>query len=228
MTKAKRQRLEPFAVCLVVGKRGAGKSHHLKGMLAGELAGGARVCAFDFHDEYSHGGRPSKVVDLGPCAARVTMEDLVRSPELLDDPHLSLAVVPRPVPELAAEDLADLAELVLASGRMTFAIDELGAVEEWCRSSVNFLCTQSRHSEVPVLLGAQRTVQIPKTARTQATEIVSFVQSNPDDLRELERIAGPDFAARVSRLPRREFCHWRDDDPSPALSERPTRRKYAS
>lgn len=213
------QLLEPHEVRLVVGKRGCGKSHLVKEMLKEEIAAQRRVVVFDVHDEYSVHGRATDQVNLGPCRHRVELQQLLERPELLDFPRYSYAVQVRQRPEQAAADFEVLLELALETGDLELFADELGAIEEWCRPAINFVATQSRHAGVPLVLASQRMIHIPKTARTQATSVYSFLQNNPEDLAALEKLTGSaDFAERVSRLPRRRYLKWRDDAPTPGAS----------
>lgn len=207
-------RLEPHDVVIVVGKRGCGKSHHAKQLAAAELRAGARVVAFDPHDEYSQKGRKTSQVTLGPLAERVTVDQLIERPEVLDAKKLSLAVVPE---GLSNAELADafreVSEQVSATGRLTFLADEVGEYSDFADDTINSLATQSRHSEVAIVLVAQRMTQIPKTARTQASTVHTFLQSNPEDLEALVKLTGDrTFSDRVSRLPRRKHLTWRDQE----------------
>ena len=208
----------PCEVIGVIGKRGTGKSTAAKKMLADALDDGMRVLVFDPHDEYSRHGRESDTVKLGPLDDRTTIDELIADPEILDDDKLSLAVVPRGEPEECAQDFDALVTLVTSTADLLFAVEELGYFEEHARGRINFLATQSRHFSVPVMLVAQRIVQIPKTARTQLTQVISFRQDNPDDLRALAELAGDPFASDVSALGRGQFRHWRDTPPAAAAA----------
>ena len=207
-------RLAPSDVVLVLGKRGSGKSHAAKQLLAQELDAGARVVAFDPHDEYSQRGVKTSEVTLGPLTHRVSVAELEAKPELLDAKKLALAVVPsaRKGPELAAE-FETVAELATATGRVTFLADEVGEYSHHAQEELISLATQSRHYGMPLVLVAQRATQVPKTARSQASRILCGRQDEPDDLAALEkrtRLSDPTFAARVSRLPKRQLLEWRD------------------
>lgn len=202
-------RLQPHDVRLIVGKRGSGKSHHAKQLCAAEMKGGARIVVYDPHDEYSKRGRKTSQVSLGPLLDRVTVDQLFLNPAMLDTEKLSLAVVP--TNDVAAE-FAEVAELVAATGGLTFVADEVGEYSDEQAKTLNSVATQSRHYECPVILVAQRLTQIPKTARTQASQVDTFLQSNPEDLEALTKLTGDeDFAVKVSRLPRRKFLSWRDE-----------------
>lgn len=203
--------LEPHDVVLIVGKRGCGKSYAAKALAADLLKSGARVVAFDPHDEYSKKGRKSPQVNLGPLTDRVTLEQLIENPQLLDSKKLSLAVVPEGSNADLAGGFAELVELVSATGGLTLIADEVGEYSQHGEDALNSAATQSRHYECPIVLVAQRMTQIPKTARTQASVLHTFLQSNPEDLEALVKLTGDkEFAARVSRLPRRKCLTWRD------------------
>lgn len=201
--------LQPHDVVLVVGKRGTGKSTHAKALCGEELKAGSRVAWFDPHDEYSRKGRKSTEVRLGPLRDRVTIDQLCAKPSLLDQETLSLSVVPEGDFAAAFEEFSSM---VLATGGVTLGADEIGEYSDEANKALNTVATQSRHSACPVVLVAQRLTQIPKTARTQASTVVTFLQSNPEDLAALDKLTGDeDFSARVSRLGRGKFLTWRDE-----------------
>lgn len=202
--------LQPHDVVLIVGKRGTGKSTAAKALLASELKRKTRAIVFDYHDEYSRHGEASEQVYLGACRDRMEIDAISLNPDALDDSRLSLSLVPERGPKECAADFEVAADLALDTGGLLFLADEVGVYSDYCGETIDRLVCQSRHSAVPVVLVAQRMIQIPKTARTQATAIVSFRQDNPDDLAALEKIAGKEIAARVSRLPRGKCEVWRD------------------
>jgi energy-coupling factor transporter ATP-binding protein EcfA2 len=198
---------------VIVGKRGSGKSTHAKAMAAALVAEGARVVAFDVHDEYSKHGRASAAVTLGPLTQRCTVAELVDEPTRLDHGALALAVVPEEkTAEALAQSVVDVIDLCEATGELVLMLDEVGFYAHGhALDRLNVLATQSRHAAMPVVFVAQRTVQVPKTARTQASRIITFLQTNRDDLKELEELTEePSFASRVKRLARGRFLEWRD------------------
>lgn len=206
-------KLEAHDVVLIVGKRGSGKSYRAKELIAEQLAAGVRVCFFDPHDEYSQKGQASDQVNLGPLKNRCTVDELLDSRgKLLNDPKLSLAIVPRMRPRKAlAEDLADVATQVQLARNVVFGCDEVGEYSDIANDDLISLATQSRHYSVPVVFVAQRMVQVPLTARSQTSILFCGVQSNPADLDALRLLTGsPSFSADVSRLPRRRLLEWRD------------------
>lgn len=201
--------LDPKDRLMIVGKTGTGKS-----TLAKELCGlwmkRHRVVCFDVCDEYSQKGRRSREVRLGPLRERVTLEQLHKKLELLDDPNLALSVVPSDDEEECARDFEDLAELVKHTGDLVFIVEEVGFFGELAAARINQVATMFRHYGVAVVFVAQCAVQVPKKARRQLSALVSFRQDDPDDLSALESLAGETFAERVSRLAAGEHADWRD------------------
>lgn len=209
-------RLEPHDVVMICGKRGSGKSHTAKRLCGDELRAGARVAVFDPHDEYSVHGRATKGVTLGPLPQRFTMDELLEKPSLLDSKKLGASFVPRGrMRSQIAADFSDFCRLVLLTGNLTVVADEVGEYDDTCRDELETLATQSRHYEMPVILVAQRATQVPKTARSQASQIHCGLQDEEDDLKALGKRCGKEFADRVSRLPRRTLIVWRDNPTTP-------------
>lgn len=209
--------LEAHDRVLVVGKTGKGKSTWVKNLVRAELARGSRVLAFDPLDEHSREGLDMQGVDLGALRERCTVDELIADPRLLDAPKLSLAVVPDDVPEKAAEDFGRVSELVKLTGKMhrgrlplVWVVEEVGAFGEYCRAPLNEVATQFRHYGVAVVLCAQRLTQISKTARVQASQIVSFAQDDDDDIQALSSRFGGTLAESARQLDRGEFLHWRE------------------
>jgi KaiC/GvpD/RAD55 family RecA-like ATPase len=213
-------KLEPRDRVLVVGKTGTGKSNFAKRLVSEQLAGGGRVVAFDPLDEYSIKGKRSDQVRLGPLGERCTVDQLVTDPRrYLDLQVLSLAVVPDSdgVGDVA-RDFEAVADLVKHTGHLTLVVDEVGYFGEPCEPKLKTVAAMYRHNSVSVVLVSQRAVQIPLTARAQASTIVAFRQDERADLDALEKRCGhdiPDIAERVSRLPPGEHVLWRDHTPQP-------------
>lgn len=202
----------------LAGKTGSGKSTLAKAIAAGELRAGARVLAFDPHDEWSqHGSDYRGEVTLGPLRSRMTVAELCEDSTVLDDPRLSLAVVPEPEaePDDVAEDFKALASLVKDTGGLTFFVDEIGEFGAHCEATINKVGTGFRKFRVPVVITSQRVIQIPKTCRTQLSHLISFLQDDAEDLDALRKRQGPEFAERVSRLAQHKFEVWRDGSFSP-------------
>lgn len=206
--------LEPRDRALFLGKTGSGKSRKAKQLLAlHQQRRGARIVAFDPHDEYSRQGKASEYIDLGPLKHRVTVDELALNPERwLDAEDVSLAVVPdtQGGRRAVAEDFSDLCRIVGWSGDLLFCVDEVGYFGDYAEEDLEDAACQLRHQGIALALVAQRATQIPKTARAQASVIYSGRQDDPDDVNALRKIAGEDFAERVQRLAPGQLEHWRD------------------
>lgn len=208
-------RLAPEDVVVIVGKRRSGKSFQAKQLLHSEVRAGARVVAFDPHDEYSRHGKRTTATNLGPLTQRCTVDQLLDAPQMLDSPRLSLAVIPRTASKRdTAEDAKQLINLVRLTGDLTVCWDEVGEYGDGAYDELESMATQSRHwgdHGCPVIYVAQRAVQIPRSARDQASVLITGIQNDPDDLTVLRKITGsPKFAEATSRLPRPGTLTWRE------------------
>lgn len=214
---------------VVIGKTGYGKSNWVKELCAQQIELGARVVAFDPCDEYSKSGRPRKTTKLGPLEQRCTASELVDDPErFLDREDLALSVYMDPEigddPAEVAEQFQMVSPIVRRTGRILFIVEEVGYFEEHCRDRVKAVATLYRKEEVNAVLVAQRATQIPLTARSQASQIVSFRQDEKVDLVALEDKCGvrmPGIGARVADLDEGECVVWRDDLPIPQPAAEP-------
>lgn len=206
----------------VVGKTGMGKSTLLKELARREMAAGACVVAWDPHDEYSELGVETSEVTLGPLTQRATVTELINSPAILDREDLALAIVPEGERgEELAEEFREVCRAVKQTGNLTFIVDEVGEIDRFAELDINRAATTWRKFSIPVVLGAQRMVQIPKTTRTQLSGIVTFLQDDDDDLAALQRRTRDDeFPARVLQLGPGEFIHWRDTRSNPAAQQK--------
>lgn len=73
---------------------------------------------------------------------------------------------------------------------------------------------------VPVLLTAQRPLDLPPDIRSQVTRIVSFRQREPRDLQWLAGFASPEFAAAIAELPVHESLEFPPSSP-PSVPDQP-------
>lgn len=198
------------------GKTGTGKSTRAKEFIGAALAEGWRVCGLDPHDEFSQAGKPSKEVTLGPLRESMTVEEFLSSDHaqtMLDEPELSLALVPRSRPREMAEDFRELVPLVRSTGNLLFFADELGLWATYAEDELNELATQGRHDGMPLVFVAQRAIQVPKTARTQLSHVNTGLQDEPSDLDAIaERTRSRAFADAVGRLDpdAHQFLEWND------------------
>jgi energy-coupling factor transporter ATP-binding protein EcfA2 len=211
-------RLLPHDVVVVIGQRGCGKSHFVKLNIVADCQ---RYIVFDPHGEY-------------PCDERLDLDGFIdAAPRLLSQETMRVSVTPASrMPDEVTKDFCRLVEFVNESGGFVFLIDEVGILSD--AGGVNhlkYLATQSRHFGeepwipgqpqpapdpahvgVPVVFLAQRAVQIPLTARNQASHVISFMQNDPEDIEALRKRIGH-MADQIPKLSRakHEKVHWRED-----------------
>lgn len=200
----------------VVGISGTGKSFAAKHFVTEHMRRNGRthrVVVFDPCDEWSKHGRPG--ADLGPCTERVTFDDLLRDPSrYLDVEPLSLAVVPSDDEDESAEQALELVQLMKATGDALVVFDECGdyGFSPDGARALSIIARKGRHWRCPALFVAQRLTHLPPNCRSQLTELVTFLQTHPADVRALEDLTGDKgFAGRVQKLDpeKREALRWR-------------------
>jgi DNA helicase HerA-like ATPase len=204
-----REHLKPHNRRLVVGITGCGKSHYCKGLVRHT----PRVVVWDIHAEYA------KACDLD----EVSSVELEEEAELLTRTDCRLAVVPE------WEDPAELAEALKVFVR-TFkrnsddarfsdeelpttllVVEEVAAHRPQGDGTLAFLAMQARHWNVPLVLVAQRAMGIPPSARAQADSIVSFRQTEADDLDGLREYFR-ERTEKIATLQRGKALIWQQAD----------------
>ena len=198
-----------------VGVSGTGKSFAAKAFVAAHMKAHPkthRVVAFDPCDEWSKKGLAD--ADKGPLLERVTFDELMRDPSRLDVEPLSLAVVPSDDEEESAAEVFELVALAKSTGHLLLVFDEVGdyGFHPTGQKALSIVARKGRHWKCPALFVAQRLTHLPPNARSQLTELVTFFQSHPADVRALEDLTGDkQFAAKVQRLDvqKRESLTWR-------------------
>jgi hypothetical protein len=189
-------KLKAHDVLVVVGIRGAGKSYWIARHIVKRHV---RVVVWDPHGEYQ-------------TVERCTLDELAQDPSRLDREALSLGVVPswRTLGDLG-EQFAIFADLCSSMEGVTIVVEEVGLLSRHAPEAIEFIACQSRHWECPIVLCAQRAMQVPKTAREQLSHLTSFRQSSPSDVAALVERCG-EGADKVRTLPRRECWRWSEDE----------------
>ena len=75
---------------------------------------------------------------------------------------------------------------------------------EWFRRAV----FMGREPELNLVLVAQRAVSIPLDVRSQANRIITFLQTDPGDVRAISERIGRDFRDEIPRLEMLECLDW--------------------
>lgn len=200
--------LEPRDRILVVGKTGTGKSHLVKTRL---LSAHPRVVALDQKGEYVVGGSDAPP---GMRALRaVSVDEFV---ELMTgaDPadHGELAVAVQCFGrtwEQRADNVRTVIDTLADCRDLLVIVDEVALLPRESWQDLEYLACLSRSWGQPVVMVAQRATQIPKTAREQATRVVSFRQNALNDAAALVDLCGPD-AERITSLPRFQYFYWHE------------------
>lgn len=189
-------KLQAHDVVVVVGIRGSGKTYWVRRNVVRKAG---RVVVWDPHGEYE-------------TTERRTVDELLADPSPLDRERVHLAVVPAwQTPLDLAEEFQTFVELLGTCESMTVVVDEVGLLRKHGAEWIELVACQSRHWECPLILVAQRAVQIPMTAREQMSHLVSFRQSSPADVAALVERCG-DAADKVRALPRRQCWLWSEQD----------------
>jgi energy-coupling factor transporter ATP-binding protein EcfA2 len=183
-------------VLLVVGKRGAGKTTWVQKNIVKKSR---RVIVFDPHAEYA-------------TQQRVNIDELCADSSVLDAEALSLGVTPKwHNSKDCSEQFELFADLMESAENAVIVVDECRLLRRYAAEALDTISCQSRHWGCPLVMVAQRAIQIPKDSREQASHIVSFLQSSPDDVAALVDICGED-AFGVKSLPRYESFAWCEDE----------------
>ena len=200
---------------LVTGRTGSGKTTWAKQLIAAQLAAGRRIVCLDVKDTWSVKGQLVDGVAPGPLPYRWTAKQLALAPEVLKDPALALAIVPEV--QRNAKSAARTFELIASVFEadptpLLFVLEEVQLWADLCRTRLEEVATMDRDLGMAMVLVTQRAVGIPIDARSQLSEIVAFLQTEPadyDSLRDRTVLTDPDFAIRVQRLSEHDHLLWR-------------------
>lgn len=113
-----------------------------------------------------------------------------------------------------AEDLPIIGSGAYAIGDCTLVIEEAALVfprgadlDKWAKR----LVFMGRHARVNLVLVAQRAVKIPLDVRSQATRIITFRQTEPDDVSALCDRIGKEHYETISTLPELKCLDWQNN-----------------
>jgi hypothetical protein len=153
-----------------------------------QLERAKRVVCYDL-------GRDPKWLAVGyrPTTVGQLKADPIATGELLRSPTLHLVVYPcsqdfradeaKPKPEQEqAKELAELAELCRTAENLVLVVGECGLLPQTCDAVLERIAMADRHHGVALVAISQRAVGIPLGVRTQASQLVTFLQTWKTDV----------------------------------------------
>lgn len=180
--------------------------------LLSQLAKRPRVVVVDIDGEYSRFRSSGR----GLLAEEMRASELSQYPTKLREPHLSLAVIPDDdTPRAGARAFALVAELARNYQMpLTLVAEEVGDWGQMAEGELRTLVTRGAKRGVQLIVVAQRPALVPKTVRSQLSQLVMFRTVEPGDLEALEeRTHSPDVFS-LRELPTGRCLVWSALTPS--------------
>jgi len=182
-------------VRVIFGRKGSGKSYYIKGRVRRE----PRLIVWDLLSEYAglYSDRPLRDATLVYSAAQLA--------DLAGRRPLGRVVVQAP-----REEAPLVFRFARRAGDLTLVVDE---VNLYCSPSgadpeLLELLRLGRHARLDLYLAARRPAEVHRDVTAQADEITVFRTTESRDLDYFSRLAGQDFADRLTTLPRWHSTTW--------------------
>jgi len=156
-------------VIIIFGKTGSGKSYHAKKIISGF----SRVVILDPMAEYEGGLIFDDFESLTNYYLENTPEDFKFICRFTNDMDINFLF----------KMLFEVKDLLLVCEEAEIYISPFSKQGNFLR-----LIRYGRHSEISLLLIARRTAELSKDVRAQVTKLVSFEQTEPDDLANMEKL----------------------------------------
>jgi hypothetical protein len=110
-----------------------------------------------------------------------------------------------------SDEIGLFGNVAYAAGNCTYVIEESALVfrrnevlEDWANRAI-FL---GRHVRLNLLLVAQRASKIPIDIRSQANRVITFCQTEPDDVAAVSERIGRDWREEIPKLPPLTCLDW--------------------
>lgn len=109
---------------------------------------------------------------------------------------------------------AAVTTLVIACGKMIFAIDEVDRVSSagYAPPGLDYLINQGRHVQVSLMGSSRRPAQVPRELTSQCHRFVIFKMTEPADLDYLQDYIGRDARQKLPTLHDYKFVEWEETD----------------
>jgi hypothetical protein len=186
--------MKEYPIVIVFGRRGCGKTFLTRKLAQHQ----ARVCAWDFMDEY------------GPMANYFD-GDLEGFAYFLEASEGKQFAAARYIPlSDVASEFDEFCRKLWSAGNFVVVIEEAAEV---CSagampSGMGRLVRQGRHKGLGILATTQRLSEVSRTLTALASVFVGFSTTEPRDLAALSERTTPEFAEQVKALPAHEFLCW--------------------
>jgi hypothetical protein len=178
-------------IALIVGRKGSGKSTHVKRA----LGRWKRWVAWDLKGEYGEVAGSRTWTDVRDFAAHLAQEGTIER-EVFACPRWQFDAWCR---------------WVFETGDLVAVIEELGryVTSSWAPDPLQDLFDRNRHARVWLVTVAARLAEIPKGLVHQADDVCSARMDLPADVRFLAEWKGPQIAERVHNLEPHQFLRIR-------------------
>jgi hypothetical protein len=154
-----------------------------------------------------------------PGPLRVYLRAHLNSPfRILYQPIVLPPALDQPAPGLA-EHFAAVTQLVIACGRMIYAVDEIDrfTTAQYMPAGLDYLVNQGRHVQVSLMCTSRRPAQIPRELTSQAHRFFVFRMTEPADLDYLQKYIGAAATETVRNLADYACLEW-EESTGPRLS----------
>jgi hypothetical protein len=177
---------------LIVGNQGCGKSVWAKSYAAAH----DRLLVFDPMGSYSR-------VDF--------MTDTDEWAEEVANARLNVFRYGRIMPD----DLDILGNVAMGAGNCTLVIEECAIIFERGEKLADWmkrLVFMGRHQSVNLVLIAQRAAKVPIDIRSQASRLITFKQTEPNDVAAVAERVGGDVYDEIFTLPELHCIDWENGE----------------
>ncbi len=188
-------------VTLIYGRKGQGKSYLAK-VLAAQRGRARPVVVWDPQREWAGPRARDARIRLG------IVHDFQRF--LADMKGSKLRRVPNLAFQLEQEEFGAFVFWVQSTGHLCLIVDEahLVAPPFTCPKTFLRLVRTCRHSNVDMVIAAQRPTSVHGDVRAQADEVYAFQTSEPRDLQYFGDFCGKPFAEALTAREVGSPCYW--------------------